>query len=60
MTTTNTKPTVTLKTLVVAVMANPEGLREEYLWYYLREMFPNSSEAALQGWADKVHAWVTL
>jgi hypothetical protein len=60
MTTTNTKPTVTLKTLVAAVMAKPEGLREEYLWHYLRQIFPNSSEAALQGWADKVHAWVTL
>jgi hypothetical protein len=59
-TTTNTKPTVTLKTLVVAVMAKPEGFREEYLWHYLREIFPNSSEAALQGWADKFHRWVNI
>jgi hypothetical protein len=58
--TKTTKTTVTLKTLVKAVSEKPEGLREEYLWHYLRQIFPNSSEAALQGWADKVHAWVTL
>lgn len=58
--TTTAKPTVTLKTLVKAVSEKPAGLREEYLWYYLRQIFPGSSEAALQSWADKVHAWVTL
>jgi hypothetical protein len=60
MTDTTKSSKVTLKTLAAAVMAKPEVQREEYLWYYLRQMFPNSSEAALQGWADKVHAWVTL
>jgi hypothetical protein len=60
MTDTTKSSKVTLKTLVTLVMAKPEGLREEYLFYYLRQIFPNSSEAALQGWADKVHAWVTL
>jgi hypothetical protein len=58
--TTATKTTVTLKTLVKAVSEKPEGLREEYLFYYLRQIFPNSSEAALQGWADKVKATVKI
>jgi hypothetical protein len=51
---------VTLKTMVKAVSEKPEGLREEYLWHYLRQMFPNSSETALQGWADKFQTQVTL
>ena len=56
--TTKTTGKVTMKNLVVMVMDQPEGLREEYLYYYLRQIFPGSSEAAIEVWASKVKGWI--
>lgn len=45
---------MTLKDAARLVAGKPQGIREEYAWYYLREMFPGASDEALATWAGKM------
>jgi hypothetical protein len=45
---------VDLKQIIVKVAAKPEGLREEYAWYYLNETYLADNDAAKARWAGQI------
>lgn len=55
MTTTTDRPVKTIGQILgrVALVADTDE-RTELTWYYLRQMFPGSSDAALAIWAAKI------
>lgn len=46
----------TLAETLTRVAEKPEGLREEYAYYFVREMFRNASEEAIIRWAEGILA----
>lgn len=43
-----------LTELVALVTPKAPGLKEEYTWMHVRNLFPNAPDATLSGWVDRV------
>lgn len=54
----NTRKPRTLREIEGKVANKPEGLREEYCWLHLREMFPGAADEALSRWAGMIEKQV--